>query len=518
MQISKETIDALQSKFPEFEEACHSFFKGELPPAKYKGISGRFGSYAEKGGKSAMLRLRFPGGTISRDHMRFLHDVIEKYHITMAHFTTGEALQLHHLDGDTTLSLYKDCFANGIYCYGGGGDNPRNVTASPLRGIDSREYFDITPYAEAASAYALKLIPQLHLPRKYKIGFSSGIDNEGHATFKDLGFVAKPNHTVDVYAGGGFGTNGSRFGILIDSDVDPKDILYYVLAMANIYMKYGDYDHRGTARSRFILTKMGDDTFRQTLRAAVEEARKDNNLQIQPQPVVIDKTAEPDDTVLSDNRIGKQKQTGLYYVEYHPFGGTPDMTLFQTLLQTVAAIDNAEIRLNSDETAYIVNLTADEARKIATLTDSDTAKTPFEHSISCVGAMVCQNGLRDSHGIFVRTIKALRQSGLDTTVLPRCRFSGCPSTCTTQELAPIGLRGAVKRVDGVMKPAYIIYAGGSYAFGKEHMSKQLALITEDSIPTFFIELTKLLVSQGKPFDAWYRGHEQDFIDFAERFE
>lgn len=77
MQISKETIDALQSKFPEFEEACHSFFKGELPPAKYKGISGRFGSYAEKGGKSAMLRLRFPGGTISRDHMRFLHDVIE---------------------------------------------------------------------------------------------------------------------------------------------------------------------------------------------------------------------------------------------------------------------------------------------------------------------------------------------------------------------------------------------------------------------------------------------------------
>lgn len=89
----------------------------------------------------------------------------------MAHFTTGEALQLHHLDGDTTLSLYKDCFANGIYCYGGGGDNPRNVTASPLRDIDSREYFDITPYAEAASAYALKLIPQLHLPRKYKIGF-----------------------------------------------------------------------------------------------------------------------------------------------------------------------------------------------------------------------------------------------------------------------------------------------------------------------------------------------------------
>lgn len=518
MQISKETIDTLEAKFPEFEEACHAFFKGELPPAKYKGISGRFGSYAEKGGTSSMLRLRFPGGTISRPNMVFLHDMIEKYHVSVAHFTTGEALQLHRLDGDTTLSLYKECFRQGIYCYGGGGDNPRNVTASPLRGIDSREYFDITPYVEAVSAYAMKLIPALHLPRKYKIGFSNGIDNEGHATFKDLGFVSKQNKMVDVYAGGGFGTNGSRFGILIDSDVHPKDLLYYVLAMARLYMKYGDYDHRGTARSRFILTKMGDDTFRETLRAFVEEARKEEHLDIHPEAVVVKKSATPDDSVLENPRIKKQAQRGLYYVEYHPLGGTPDITLFQELLQTVAAMDDTEIRLSSDETAYIINLTADEARKIADLTDGDTAKTPFEHSISCVGSTICQNGLRDSHGIFVRTVKALRESGLDTTVLPPCRFSGCPSTCTTQEVAPIGFRGAVKRIDGVMKPAFIVYAGGSYAFGKERISQQLAIMTEDNIPAFFLELTKLLIAEGKSFHEWYEGHENEFLQLVERFD
>ena len=41
--------------------------------------------------------------------------------------------------------------------------------------------------------------------------------------------MARPDHTFDVYAGGGFGLNGSRFGILIDEGVDPLDLSYYIL-------------------------------------------------------------------------------------------------------------------------------------------------------------------------------------------------------------------------------------------------------------------------------------------------
>ena len=71
----------------------------------------------------------------------------------------------------------------------------------------------MTPYIKAAANFVINCIPKFNLPRKYKISFSSGLDNEGHATFKDLGFVARPDHKFDVYAGGGFGLNGSRFGI-----------------------------------------------------------------------------------------------------------------------------------------------------------------------------------------------------------------------------------------------------------------------------------------------------------------
>ena len=272
-QITKETKEEIRSRFPQFAEATRAFYAKELPPAKYKGTSGKFGSYGERGAHSNMLRLRFSGGAIEPAHIAFLKDVLDRYDIDLIHFTTGEALQLHHLNEKEVLDLYQECFDHGIYCVGAGSDNPRNITASPLHGVAPGEYFDMTPYIKAAANFVINCIPKFNLPRKYKISFSSGLDNEGHATFKDLGFVARPDHTFDVYAGGGFGLNGSRFGILIDEGVDPLDISYYILGYGrDVYMKYGDYEHRGQNRSRFILNKLGDDAFRQAVRDAVAKA------------------------------------------------------------------------------------------------------------------------------------------------------------------------------------------------------------------------------------------------------
>ena len=130
-QITAETKEELRSRFPQFVEATKAFYAKELPPGKYKGTSGKFGSYGERGANSSMLRLRFSGGAIGQAHIAFLKEALEKYNVDLVHFTTGEALQIHHLDEQSVLDLYQDCFDHGIYCAGGGGDNPRNITASP---------------------------------------------------------------------------------------------------------------------------------------------------------------------------------------------------------------------------------------------------------------------------------------------------------------------------------------------------------------------------------------------------
>lgn len=517
-QITEKTKETIREQFPVFQEAAKAFYARELPAAKYKGTSGKFGSYGERGAGSSMLRLRFPAGAIDTAHMRFLARVIQQYHVQLAHFTTGEALQLHHLDEKTVLALYQECFEVGIYCYGAGGDNPRNMTASPLHGVEKGEPFDMTPAIKAAANFLTNLIPDLKLPRKYKVSFSNGIDNEGHATFKDLGFVARTDGTFDVYAGGGFGVNGSRFGLKIKEQVPAEALSWYIEGYArDVYMKYGDYQHRGTARSRFIRDRLGDEQFRREVLAAAERARANGvpALELEPEPS-LEKSGK-DDRVLENPRIHGQKQEGLYYVEYKPVGGVPDMAVFRKLLDTAGSLEGAELRLNADETCYIINLTAEEARTIATLTDSDTAHTDFEHFVSCIGAAVCQQGLCDSHGTLARLIRVLRESGEDTHYLPKCHFSGCPSTCTVQSVAPLGFRGAFTLVNGERASAFQVYADGSYAYGKERISEPLALIPTARLPRFFLALNETLLKAREPFTSWYPEHKDQFLALAREF-
>ena len=45
----------------EFREMTDKFYAKEVNMKEYKGFSGGFGSYAQKGGQASMLRLRLPG-------------------------------------------------------------------------------------------------------------------------------------------------------------------------------------------------------------------------------------------------------------------------------------------------------------------------------------------------------------------------------------------------------------------------------------------------------------------------
>lgn len=515
--ISEKTKEAFIDSYPEFEKACHAFFRQELAPNIYKGISGKFGSYAERGAKSGMIRLRFPGGRITRDQIHYLSTAMQQHDLQYVHFTTGQTIQFHHLSGETILTMYKECFDHGIYCIGGGGDNPRNITASPLRGIDPKEYFDISPYVNAASDYALTLIPQLHLPRKYKIGFSNGTDNEGHATFKDLGFLAKENGLFDVYAAGGLGAGNPRLGLKVGENVEPKDILYYVDAFGQIFMAYGDYEHRAKARSRFMPTHLGDKEFYTIFQTYLAESRK-KDLDITPEYTKITKEGSAAAASPENPRIHPQRQSGLYYAEYHPIAGTPDRAVFFKVLQYLTHTEGTEIRLNTDETMYIINLTIQEAEEIARLTQSDAAANAFEKSVCCIGASICQQGLRDSHGMLTRLVHELRKDGVPTDVLPQIHISGCPSSCGTHQIGSLGFRGAAKKTAAGMKPAFAVFTGGAYKATQESLGEQAGVITEDAIPAFLTALCHVLEDSGQSFTDWHAGHAEEFTVLLSQFE
>ena len=209
-------MEALLSEFKEdleeFREMTDKFYAKEVNVKTYKGFSGGFGSYAQRGGDASMLRLRLPGGRLPKEKLKFVAEVIEKYQIDKAHFTTCQTIQLHDLSAETVCEIMEKALEAGIITRGGGGDFPRNVMVSPLSGVETGEYFDVMPYVEAVSDFLLGKIKTVKMPRKLKVCFSNSPANAPHATLRDLGFTARLDGLFDVYGAGGLGNN-PRMGV-----------------------------------------------------------------------------------------------------------------------------------------------------------------------------------------------------------------------------------------------------------------------------------------------------------------
>ena len=82
----------------EFQEMTRKFYAKEISVKDYKGFSGFFGSYAQRGGNASMLRLRMAGGQLTKERLAFLTSSIRTHQINKVHFTTCQTVQLHNLD------------------------------------------------------------------------------------------------------------------------------------------------------------------------------------------------------------------------------------------------------------------------------------------------------------------------------------------------------------------------------------------------------------------------------------
>lgn len=498
--------------YEEFEKVTRQFYAGEITVPQYKGFSGGFGSYAQRGGKAGMLRLRLPGGRLSVDKLGFVVRSAEQYKIDKVHLTTCQTIQLHNLSADAICDLAVVALEHGIVTRGGGGDYPRNVMASPLSGVEKGEYFDVLPFAEAAGEYLMGLIKTVKLPRKLKVCFSNSQENHTHATFRDLGFAARKDGLFDVYSAGGLGNN-PKMGVLVAEAVPGSQILYYIKAMVKLFVAYGNYENRAKARTRYMQDVLGDQ-YAEAYKEKLAEAMQEEKLDIQAEQPVI--TKKSDGTQADDRRAISQKQEGLYAVLYHPIGGCPAPAKLKELYEAVKDMDQAEIRIAPDEKLYVINLTGAEAQKILKITE-DSAKTEFEASVACIGASICQVGLRDSQKMLAELVAASREWEYEDGVLPKIHISGCPSSCGTHQIGRIGLRGAMKKVEGKPQPAFVLTVNGSDKEGKERFGEQIGTVTEAEIPVFLKELGKEISDAGMKFDEWYENHADRFKELAEPY-
>ena len=187
---------------------------------------------------------------------------------------------------------------------------------------------------------------------------------------------------------------------------------------------------------------------------------------------------------------------------YHPIGGrlTPEkLVQLDNLLST---IPGCECRVAPNETLYIINLTADEAAAVLDAT-ADGAKTLFETSVACIGASICQQGVRDSQSVLQRAVQAVREANIPDGALPKVCISGCTSSCSGHQAAAIGFQGTVKAVPGGKPaPAFAIFLGGSDALGHAHFGDTIGTVYEEQLPALLVELGQAAAAAGQNWQTW----------------
>ena len=508
--MDEQWLAQYRREIEQFTEATKAFDRGELPRKDYKGISGGFGSYAQRDAARHMLRLRLPGGRLTLPRLRFLAEVTQRYGIDPVKLTTCEAIQLHNLTPDLLPVLMEHAVGCDIITRGGGGDNPRNVMASPLTGVQKGEAFDVMPWAEAASDYLLSICRDIHMPRKLKVAFCNGTDDCVHAAFRDMGFIAQPDGTFRLYIAGGLG-NEHRMGVLAAEALLPRDVLYAIRAMVDTFCTHGNYENRAKARTRYMQQTLGPDGLRRAFLQNLEAAKQRGGLDLELEPARITKTGSG---VLDDARAIPQKQPGLYAVAYHPIGGCLPAGKPAQLAELLEALPGAECRVGPDETLYILNLTAVEAARALQAT-GDGAQTQFERSVACIGAAICQQGVRDSQAALRRCVEAVRAANLPDGALPRISISGCPSSCAAHQAAALGFQGCVKPVPGGKPvPAFRLFVGGCDALGQERFGEPLGFVAEEQLPGLLVALGRAAADAGLAWDAWRAAQPDALAEIA----
>ena len=84
--LDQKWIETFRQEIPAFAQKAAAFDRGEIDRKDYKGVSGGFGSYAQKDPHKHMLRLRMAGGALTPERLAFLAEAAAQVGIYDANY------------------------------------------------------------------------------------------------------------------------------------------------------------------------------------------------------------------------------------------------------------------------------------------------------------------------------------------------------------------------------------------------------------------------------------------------
>lgn len=467
-----------------------------------------------------MCRMRFPGGHVTSFQMRGLADLADRYAGGYTDVTTRANLQLREIAAANGVNVLLGLKDLGIINQGSGGDNIRNVTASPTSGFDPEELIETLPLAREMHHHIIYHRELYGLPRKFNIAF----DGAGRITAledtNDIGFTAvrvtEEHATNEVPAGVYFrltlgGITGHLdfardTGIL----VSPHECVAVSDAILKVFIAHGDRTDRKKARLKYVLDAWGFDKF-------IEETEKVLGRSLRRFPL---DNCERSDVVDRNAHIGvhAQAQPGKSYIGVTAAVGRITSEQMRELAAISEQFGNGTLRLTVWQNVLIPFIDDEDIAEVRRRVETAGLhwRTSSFHSslVACTGNAGCKYAASNTkrHAAQLADFLAERVE-LEQPI--NIHLTGCPHSCAQHYIGDIGLIGTNVEVGEDMVEGYHIFVGGGFGAEQGIGREVFPSVAADDVPARVESLLHAYLehreSEDESFVAFVRRHETDVL-------
>jgi sulfite reductase beta subunit-like hemoprotein len=457
-----------------------------------------------------MVRLRVVAGTLDRAQTAAIAAAAHEFAGGWVHLTTRQNVELHSVRLEDVPALYARLEPAGVVGRSACGHTIRNVLACPEAATSAEEPFDVSVDARWLSEQLVARSRELNvaLPNRLNISLGGCTQCGLEALTNDIGLVAcvqdgEPGY--QLWAGGSLGT-APRLSLMLRPFLSRDELWPAVWSIVEWFLTEGDVEQVAKGRLKFLIEARGESAFRAAFTKRFAALRTENDEhELVPPPIDV---TEPDDLVRAlaqapalgwRHTVRPERRAGYASVTVRvPLG---DLRADDLVALTDIAPDG-HIVLTRDQNVLVPSVPVDHVSRV--VGELGARNLGPEGALgaadvrACPGLSFCSLAITGSQPVAAaieRTMNVRQDLPRDVVI----SVSGCPNSCTKQQVADIGLSGTKVKVDGTVGLGYQLWLGADLPGGL--VGEAVLRLTEAEVPQAVIAATELWVALRRPGEA-----------------
>ena len=498
--------DIVTNEINELKDKISRFKAGLIVEDKFKHYRLTRGVYGQRQPGVQMIRIKLAFGRLNPEQIRTLAKLSNEYADGNLHLTTRQNIQLHYVRLENSPKVWEGLAKVGLTTRESCGNTVRGITASPIAGVDPRELFDVSPYADQVYRYFLRNPICQSMGRKFKIAFSSNDQDTAFAYIHDLGFIPtiKKRNNQDepgfrVFLGGGLGAQPYEAHQVKDF-LPLNELLPFSEAVIRAFDRYGERKNRNKARLKFLLNKMGVEVFLEHVEKE-KKALKSNDKKIQNdistfaypsttgEDIVATGEENPQFKEWLKTNTFEQKQKGFYGAYLKIQNGDIDYLTALKLADVIEEHSLEEARITVDQNLLIRFVPQNKLYSLyQALQPLNLAAAGYGsvHDVTtCPGTDTCNLAVTNSTALG-RALEQLLSEKYNDLIFEtrlKIKISGCMNSCGQHMVAGIGFHGSsIKDGSRVIPATQLVLGGGATDNGAGRMADRVIKVPTKKAP------------------------------------